>query len=76
LGFIPVPLITAAEVLALEAANPPMLAVAATRPRTTPGNGVAGLVPSGNLASCSRGFPVLFIINPSFAGVAALFNPG
>jgi hypothetical protein len=69
-------LITAVEFLALENAKPPTLAAPAPRPRTTPGNGAMVPLPIGNLAGWSRWLPRVFIIDPAFATVAALLNPG
>jgi hypothetical protein len=67
---------TAAELLALEGAKPPTLAVPAPRPRTTPGNGAVAPLPTGNLAGWSRWWPSVFIIDPAFTTVAPLLDPG
>jgi hypothetical protein len=69
-------LIAAVELLALEAANPPIVAGAAPRPRTIPGNGAVVALPTGSLAGCCRWLPIVFSLDPSFAAVAGLFSPG
>jgi hypothetical protein len=58
---------TAAELLALEGAKPPTLAVPAPRLRTTPGNGAMVPLPIGSLAGWSRWLPRGFSIDPAFA---------
>jgi hypothetical protein len=69
-------LIAAVELLALEAANPPIVAEAAPRPRTVQGNGAVVALTTGSLAGGCRWLPIVFILNPSRAAVAAWFNPG
>jgi hypothetical protein len=73
---ISLPLIAVVEFLALEDVNPPMLAVAAPRLRTTPGDSAALPLPTGNLANGSLWIPALFIGNPSLASIAASFDAG